>query len=146
MSIIQEIREEIKAAEVEPTNRDLNILALLFLGIGCAIGAYVLFWKGSTNGYIWMAVGALLSVTRLIRPLFQSIFRFWVGMSVVLGYFISRILLTGIFFIVITPTGIIMRLTGKDPMERKLDPDAPTYWNPREHQEDTSVERYEKQF
>jgi hypothetical protein len=146
MSIIQEIREEIKAAEVEPTNRDLNILALLFLGIGCAAGAYVLLWKGSSNGYIWMAVGALLSVTRLIPPLFRSIFRFWVRMSVILGYFVSRILLTIIFFIVITPTGFIMKIVGKDPMERKLDPDAPTYWKPREHQEDTSVERYERQF
>lgn len=131
---------------MEPTKRDLNILALLFLGIGCAIGAYLLFWKGSSNGYIWMGIGVVLCVARLIPPLFRTIYRFWVGLSVVLGYFISRIILTVLFFVVVMPIGFVMRLVGKDPMERKLDPDAPTYWKPREPEADTSIERYEKQF
>jgi hypothetical protein len=46
MNIIQEIRDEIKAAYREPSSRDLNILALLFLVIPGLIGAYQLFLKG----------------------------------------------------------------------------------------------------
>ncbi len=146
MNIIEEIREEIQAVQMEPTKRDMNILALLFLGIGCAIGAYVLFWKGSSNGYIWAAGGAALCACRAIPPLFRGIYRFWVGFSVVLGYFVSRILLTIIFFIVVLPTGIIMKILGKDPMERRRDPDTATYWKQKEPEADTSIERYEKQF
>jgi len=146
MNIIEEIREEIRAAQIEPSSREMNILALLFLGIGCVAGAYVLLWKGSTNGYIWIAVGAALGACRIVPPLFRLIYRFWVGFSIVLGYFVSRILLTIIFFIVLLPTGIIMRVLGKDPMERRRDPDATTYWKQKEPEADTSIERYEKQF
>lgn len=146
MNVIEEIREEIRAVLVEPSNRDMNILALLFLGIGCAIGAYVLFWKGSSNGYFWAAGGAALGACRAVPPLFRRIYRFWVGFSIVLGYFVSRMLLTIIFFIVVLPTGIIMRMAGKDPMERKRDPEAATYWNQKEPEAETGIERYEKQF
>jgi hypothetical protein len=146
MEIIKEIREEIRAASREPSSRDLTILALLFLVIPGLIGLYLLLWKGSGAGYIWIIVGALLCLARLIPPLFRNIYRLWLGFSVVLGYFVSRLLLTIIFFLVITPTGLIMRLVGRDPMERKWEPNAATYWKPRDQNADTSLERYEKQF
>lgn len=130
----------------EPSGRDLNILALLFLVIPCLIGSYTAFWKGSANGYIWIAAGVVLAVCRLIPPVFRAIYAFWFGFSIVLGYFVSRIILTVVFWLVMTPTGLIMRVTGKDPMDRKLDPGAPSYWKPREPATDTSIERYEKQF
>lgn len=146
MSIIKEIRNEIKAAYREPSRRDLNILALIFLIGPSLIGLLLLFWKGSSNGYIWIGVGSGLFLSRLVPPLFRLIYRGWISFSIILGYFVSRIILTLIFFLVITPTGLLMRLFGKDPMDRKLDPKAVTYWQKREQPTDTSVERYERQF
>jgi Saxitoxin biosynthesis operon protein SxtJ len=146
MNIIQDIRDEIRSTWKEPSGRDLNLLAVMFLVIPGVIGCYLAFWKGSWNGYVWIVVGLALAFSRLIPPLFRLIYGFWLGFSVVLGYFISRIILTMVFFIVLTPTGLIMRVLGKDPMERKLDPGAPSYWRPREKSDDNSIERYEKQF
>jgi hypothetical protein len=146
MNIIQEIKEEMRAAYRDPSTRDLNVLALLFLVIPALIGAYQLFLKGSSSGYVWMAAGLVLCLCRLIPPLFRAIYRVWLNFSVILGYFISRILLTIIFFVVIMPTGLLMRLFGKDPMDRKLDPAASSYWQKREPQEDASIARYERQF
>lgn len=146
MSIITEIRDEIKAASVEPSSRDLTKLAALYLIIPGLIGCYLLFWKGAASGRWWIAAGVVLAVTRLVPPLFRFIYRLWVSLAVILGYFVSRILLTLIFFLVMLPTGLLMRLLGKDPMERKLDPGAPTYWIKREEPTDTSLKRYEKQF
>jgi hypothetical protein len=146
MNIIQEIREEVRAAWREPSSRDLTILAGLFLVIPAVIGSYLLFWKGSANGWIWIVAGVALALCRLIPPLFRGIYRVWIQFSVVLGYFISRIILTLVFFLVITPTGLIMKLVGKDPMERKLDPLAPTYWQAKEQEPNPSIERYERQF
>lgn len=145
MSIIRDIKEEIRATWREPTSRDLNILAALFFVLPGVIGGLML-WKGSANGWIWITVGCVLGVSRIIPPLFRAIYRIWISFSIILGYFVSRILLTIIFFIIITPMGLIMRIVGKDPMERKLDPNAATYWSPKEQEKDTSVERYEKQF
>jgi hypothetical protein len=146
MSIVSEIREEIKAAYREPTKRDLNVLALIFLGLPGLIGAYLVYWKGSSNGYIWIGVGAALFLCRLVPPLFRLIYKVWVSFSIILGYFVSRALLTVIFFLVIVPTGFTMKLFAKDPMDRKLDPNATTYWQKKEQEPDVSVERYQKQF
>ncbi|MCA1961256.1 MAG: SxtJ family membrane protein [Desulfomonile sp.] len=146
MNIVQEIREEIKGAFVEPSSRDLTKLAALYLIVPGLIGSYLLFWKGASSGRWWIFAGVALSLTRLAPPLFRLIYRLWISLAVILGYFVSRILLTMIFFLVILPTGLIMRLFGKDPMDRKLDPDAPTYWIKREDPTDAGVKRYEKQF
>ncbi len=146
MNIIQEIREEIRAAAVVPTKRDMNILAVLFLIVPCAIGAHLLYWRGSFYGWVWLALGISLFLSRFVPSLFKFIFGKWVALSIIIGYFISRILLTLIFFLVITPTGLIMKLFGKDPMERKLDPEAKTYWVKHEEPSEKTVERYEKQF
>ena len=146
INIIEEIKDEIRSVLVEPKGRDLNILALIFLILPGLYGSYQLFWKGSTAGYCWIAVGAALGVSRLIPPLFRQIYKVWIAFSVILGYFVSRILLSIIFFLVVTPVGLIMRLTGKDPMERKWDPAAPTYWQAKEQEQDPTVERYERQF
>jgi len=146
MNIIQEIKDEIKAAYREPTGRDLTILAVLFLVIPLAIGAFSVLVRGSQSGYYWVIAGVLLGLSRLIPPLFRLIYRAWICLSVILGYFISRAILTIVFVVVIIPTGLIMRLLGKDPMERKWDPNAPSYWVKKEPEQDTGIERYEKQF
>lgn len=145
MNIIREISDEIRTIYREPTNRDLNILAILFLVLPSVVGLVWLFWKGSQSGYYWIAAGIALALCRSVPPLFRGIYRVWISLSVILGYFISRILLTIIFFVVIIPTGFLMRLFGKDPMDRKLEPAAETYWIKRED-EQPDLERYEKQF
>ena len=33
-----------------------------------------------------------------------------------------------IFFVAVTPTALIMRLVGKDPLHRRFEPEARTYW------------------
>lgn len=146
MGIIQEIRDEIQAVDREPRSRDLTILALLFLAILSVIGAYQLFWKGSDSGYYWIGAGVVLAGLRLIPALFLQLYRLWLRFSVILGYFVSRIILIITFFLAVLPIGILMRIFGKDPMDRKLDPQAPSYWIKRDRQEDVSIERYEKQF
>ena len=146
MGIIQEIKDDIQAVEKEPQSRDLTILALLFLAILSVIGAFQLFWKGSDSGHYWIGAGVVFAATRLVPPLFRQLYRFWIRLSVILGYFISRIILIITYFVAAAPVGIIMRILGKDPMERKRDPQAPTYWIKRDVEEDFSVERYEKQF
>jgi hypothetical protein len=146
MNIIEDIRSEIRSASRKPSSRDLTILGLLFLLLGTAVGGYQLLWKGAPVGWYWIIAGVVLCLLRLITPLFQQLYSFWLAFSVILGYFVSRILLTIIFFIVITPMALIFRVIGKDPMDRKLDRKAVSYWTQREPEAESTVERYEKQF
>jgi hypothetical protein len=145
MKIIDDIREEIKAAYREPTSKDLTVLAGLFLLIPSLIGAYLLLRRGAGSGYYWIGTGLVLAACRIVDPLFRWMYKVWFCFAVALGYFVSRALLTLIFFLVITPTGLIMRLLGKDPMDRRWRPDAASYWEKREDGQ-ADIDRYERQF
>jgi hypothetical protein len=61
-----------------------------------------------------------------------------------IGIVISFSVLVVIYYLVLTPIGIAMRLAGYDPMKRTFDPDAGTYWTARKPT--TDQERYFKQF
>jgi hypothetical protein len=61
---------------------------------------------------------------RALAPLEWAWMRLAHYMSIVMTY----VILTLTFVLVITPTGILMRLFGKDPMERKFDSDQKSYW------------------
>jgi Saxitoxin biosynthesis operon protein SxtJ len=51
----------------------------------------------------------------------------WMEIGHVLGWVNTRIIMAVIFFFVVTPMGWVMRLMRKDPMLRRLEPDAETY-------------------
>jgi hypothetical protein len=49
-----------------------------------------------------------------------------------LGWINTRIILGTLFYTLVTATGLIMRLSGRDPMNRRLDPQADSYRRTRE--------------
>lgn len=61
-----------------------------------------------------------------------------------IGLVMSYLILGVIYYLVITPTGLILRLFGHDPLARRFDPDRESYWTERE--EPDKVDRYFQQF
>lgn len=49
-----------------------------------------------------------------------------------IGFVISHVLLATIFFLLVTPLGLIFRLFGKDPLPKRPDPNLKSYWTVRE--------------
>jgi len=69
----------------------------------------------------------------VVKPaLLAGLNRLWIKLGVLLGKVVGPIALGVLFFGVLTPLGAVMRLTGKDPLRRKHDPRAASYWMPRE--------------
>lgn len=97
-------------------------VANLVLGVGLATGL----------------VGCLLP--RCIWPLYVV----WMAIAFPIGWLVSHTVMAATFYLVVTPIGLIMRMLGRDPMTRRFDPGASTYWQPRQQQEDTA--RYFRQF
>jgi hypothetical protein len=54
--------------------------------------------------------------------------RFWFKFGILLGSIIAPIVMTLVYFITVLPTGLIMRLLGKDLLKQKLDKNAKSYW------------------
>ena len=89
-------------------------------GVLCGI-ALLLAWRGRmARAEVLGAVGAVLVLLGLLRP---SLLRYpsdaWWKLASVLGWVNARVLLSLAFFLVLTPMGVVGRLTGRDPLARR---------------------------
>jgi hypothetical protein len=88
----------------------------------------------------------LLGVVVWLRGTFGNRFyRTWLLLFVPLAWSVSTLLLVLVFFVVLTPIGVAFRLLGRDPLKRKFDRNAPSYWVKREETA-TEASSYFRQF
>jgi hypothetical protein len=66
-------------------------------------------------------------------------------LAVLLGWLMTRIILTILFYLVVTPIGLLAKLSGKDFLNRKFNREAQSYWIPRKATT-TDKRNYENQF
>ena len=76
--------------------------------------------------------GLGLFIPSVLRPLNKA----WFAFGMLLGRIIAPIVMSLVFLITVIPTGLMLRLFGKDPMRRKLQPEAKSYWQDRDAETD----------
>lgn len=123
----------------EEFNRDQHIegssdrvFGLVFAAVFLIIAGWPLFHGGAIR---WWSVGVAIvfALVALVKPaLLTGLNRLWMKLGILLGKVVSPIALGILFYVVITPIGMVIRLTGKDPLRLKFEPDADSYWIPRE--------------
>jgi hypothetical protein len=94
--------------------------------------------------FLWALTGLLLAGLLFSDRILHGFDRFGVWLARAVGCVLTWGLLTPFFFIVFGLGRLIITLTGKDPLQRKLDPQAASYWIDRAVVEAKS--RYQKQF
>ena len=131
----------------KPGHRELRQFAAMFLVFGLAAGTAIHFfkdWPPIVAQILWGAaivVGlAGLAVPALARPVYVVM----MAVALPIGFVVSTILMTLIYFLVLTPTGLLLRLFGYDPMHRRPDRAANSYWIRRPATAD--VRRYLRQY
>ena len=68
-----------------------------------------------------------------VRPAWLApLNRVWFKFGLLLQRVVNPLVMAVIYFAVVTPTGLIMRALGKDPLHLRYDPDARSYWIPRD--------------
>ena len=75
----------------------------------------------------------IVSIIFLILGLFNSKIltpfnKLWMRLGILLGTIVSPIVMGIVYFVVITPIGLIMKLFGKDVLNLKIDKNKNTYW------------------
>jgi hypothetical protein len=81
------------------------------------------------------------------RRALAALRRGWLRFAEILAWINTRLLLGAVFLLLFVPARLVLRLAGRDPLARRLEPDAPTYWRlrgPQERQRPPSD--YEKQY
>jgi hypothetical protein len=140
---------------LNPSAKELRQFGFIAFGAFGLLGA-LLFWHvvplwrvlgaaTPTVAFALWAAGAVsalfsLAAPKLNRPLF-------VGLSVVaypIGVVMSYLIMGVFFFLIVTSLGLIFRLAGRDPLRRRFEATARSYWIP--HRPAEKTDRYFSQF
>ncbi|MBN2411278.1 hypothetical protein JXQ31_06265 [candidate division KSB1 bacterium] len=145
MSLINEMKTGL--SRLEQDNRSLRKFAVVISSVLVFIGLLVFFFGRYPERASWLGGTAVVLILLglpfplLIKPLHT----FWMGLALFIGYFMSRLLLSLLFFIVFSPVSLFLRLLGKDILKQKIDKSANSYWIKKD-KKDRSTEDYERQF
>ena len=129
-----------------PDRRELRQFSVALLVFTVAIGG-ILWWKIGPNRIsqaLWIG-GPLLAALGLAVP--RALRYVFVGMSLLafpIGYVVGFVALALVYYLLITPIGLVFRLLGRDPLHRKPDASLDTYWISRG--ETPPAKRYFQQF
>jgi hypothetical protein len=117
-----------------PSRRQLNQFGAIWLVFFAAVAAVLWFKLHSlavTGTVAFLA--AVVPAVGWVAPAFMRLV--YVGMSYLawpIGFVVSHVLLAAVFYLLVTPIGLIMRLVGYDPMHRRFEPEAASYWIARD--------------
>lgn len=115
--------------------------------VGIVMSAVALWqWYRHITVYpIFLICSLTLIFLGLLKPsLLKGLQKIWMGFAVIMGFFMSRIILSMVFFLIVTPIGILMRFLGKNFLNLEWKSSKKSYW---ENIEDVaSAIEYEKQY
>lgn len=118
--------------------RDFGTIALVAFGL---LGA-LLLWKRAIWGlelgkatepivYTLWALGGASGLFSLIAPSFnRPLYLCLTILTFPIGFVLSFVVLAILFYGLITPVAILFRLLGRDPLQRRMEPDRKSYWEP----------------
>jgi hypothetical protein len=132
--------------ERNPSRRQLTAFGLTWLVFFGLLGG-ISWWKSGSlaEAVVLWGIGVAVPAVGHVFPGFLRLV--FLGMSYAtfpVGFVLSYIILAVVYYLVLTPIGLVVRLMGKDPMQRRFDHTAKTYWTTRESKEPS--EQYFKQF
>ncbi|HLU39138.1 MAG TPA: SxtJ family membrane protein [Planctomycetota bacterium] len=100
--------------------------------VGFPLIGWVLHWRFSASPTVaWTLTGIGLAVfiagmanPRLVKPVFVGLML----IAVPIGFVLSTAVLVLLYYGLFTPVALLFRLTGRDKLQRRLDPSAASYW------------------
>lgn len=137
--IVEEIRN-IKSGRKEL--RKFGITFGIVLGL---LGGWFLWRDKGHYSYFLILSIAFLFLGLIVPIVLKPVYKVWMTLAVLLGWFMTRVILIVLFYMVVTPIGLLARSFGKDFLRLKFDRNTDSYWIPKEEL-DFERERYENQF
>ena len=129
----------------DPSRRELLFFGAVFPLFFGAIGAVVLYVTGSwaVPQVLWGVASAVTVLFFAVKPLRRPLYLGWLYLGFPIGWTVSHGLMVITYYGLLTPLALALRLTGRDPLKRRYEPSASSYFV--DHPP-TEVSRYFKQF
>lgn len=123
------------------------VLAFAFMLLGL-LRLGIRFLRGGAIAVPWpfMIIALCFALPAAVYPpLLRPVFVLWIKFAIVLNWIMTHVLLTIVYYVIIVPMGVVMRLVAKDPLKRKWLSASESYWDEPEEQPE-EFERYHHQF
>ena len=125
-----------------PSNRKFGFF---FTVIFTIISIYFFFYDNYNTAYIFVVISIIFFVITILKAdLLLPLNKLWMRFGFILGLIINPVVLGIIYFLVFTPTGLIMRLFKRDELRIKLKK-RNSYWKLRSKR-DVNVDLFKQQF
>jgi hypothetical protein len=135
--------EEIK--NIKSEKKDLRNFGITF-GVVFGILAGALWWKEKDTYTIFAILSlAFFFFTFVLPVLLKPLQKAWMAFAVVLGFFMTKVILSILFYVLFTAIGFGSRLFGKQFLNLKMDDSKISYWSYRESKPFNKKD-YERQF
>ena len=108
---------------LNPSARQLNWFGLIVLAFFGVIGGLVLWQAGSLTAatVLWSIGAAICLLFYAVPRIRMQLYRGWMYAFYPIGWTVSHLVLVAIYFLVLSPIGLTMRLLGRDPIQRRLE-------------------------
>lgn len=137
------LKEEFKL--IKESIKDLRKFGLTVGGVLLLIAA-VLFYYNKQSAIYFATIGIVLFLIGLFYPkILKPLNKVWMDLAIVLGFIMSRVILTILFYLVLTPISFLSKIFGKKFLDLKYDKSAKTYWEKRSIIQKKQID-YERQF
>jgi len=83
----------------------------------------------------WWAfpIAGLFLFVGILRPAWlHPLNKYWTKLGLLMGRIVSPVITAAVFYAVVTPTALLFRILGKDPLRLSRDPEARSYWIERQ--------------
>jgi len=129
---------------IRSTKKDLKSFGFTIGFILIIMGGFLLYKEKELFIY-FASIGSIFIGLGLIAPVaLKPIYKIWMIFAVIIGWIMTRVILSVLFFSIITIIGIFTRLLGKDFLSLKTD-NRESYWNIRNSEQELNQD-FEKQF
>tara|TARA_Y100000590_G_scaffold465270_1_gene637088 strand:+ start:1177 stop:1587 length:411 start_codon:yes stop_codon:yes gene_type:complete len=134
--------EEIK--NIKTSNKDIRSFGITIGIILFIISAILFYYDKSSYQIIAYIGGGFIALGTIIPILLKPIYILWMTFAVILGWVMTRVILSIVFYFIMTPIGLLTRLLGEDFLALKKS-NSGSYWNKRDQSVELNQD-YEKQF
>lgn len=114
--------------EERPAGSSDRSFGLVFAAI-FGVLALIALWRGRDSALYWMIIAFMfLALALAAPPLLGPLNRVWRRVSLEISKCVSPLMMAIIFFGVLTPMGLLLRLLGKDLLRLRFEADCTSYW------------------
>src|SRR5262249_41352541 len=119
-----------------PSRKELRSFGLILAAGFFVVGIVPTVFRHARPGRLALTFSILSAVTGVLVPnSLRYVHRVWIVIGNILASINSKLILTLLFYAVVTPVRLLMSLMGKDPMNRKFNREIDTYRVPRKPRE-----------